>query len=520
MTILPKIADLLLSKGQKVGVITNYSTEEFLKRDFITKKMNLGEYVELVQKEQIEVVFIEKDIYEIDHQWYGLKLEGIVDSISILNVNIVIIDNTNDNENIKEYPCLVMNESSEDIRLVDNKLHMPYLLNEKILNPTRVKKTIDLIVIKFTEFNSELKTMIKTAGLNREIIPLLDMKRGNIKKIVSKMKSSKVIYIPFNTNMDYRLLSYLEKAAVLQNTVMVIDPEYSFDMKYAVKSLNQETTMHLIQTYTNDGLYLDKKVISDSRKVFLKNTLIQYGSFDNVLQGNIEQKEIKISVITSTKRKWTLPEYIDRLNKQSNVTIEVILLTHGFELDDIEKKDLIESANFELNIISEDQSTVFGTCLNKCIDLANYEYFTKIDDDDYYYPNYLIDSWIAKQFSEADIVGKYSQFVYLESTNMTIQRFGHLQNRYSKYVAGATIFCETEFVKRFMFSEKSKAVDSDIIRRVLEKEGTLYCTHPYEFCIFRAENKEEHTWQIPDVTLLRSADVLFYSNPHETLTIN
>src|SRR5699024_4703351 len=112
-------------------------------------------------------------------------------------------------------------------------------------NPTRVKKTIDLIVIKFTEFNSELKTMIKTAGLNREIIPLLDMKRGNIKKIVSKMKSSKVIYIPFNTNMDYRLLSYLEKAAVLQNTVMVIDPEYSFDMKYAVKSLDQETTMHL-----------------------------------------------------------------------------------------------------------------------------------------------------------------------------------------------------------------------------------------------------------------------------------
>ena len=516
---LPKITDLLLSKGQKIGVITNYSTEEFLKRDFVTKKMNLGEYVELVHQEQIEVIFIERDIYEIDHQWYGLKLEEIIESIKKLNVNIVIVDNTLDNESIEDYPCIFMKEDREDIQLQNYKLHMPYMLNEKLLNPTKVKKNIDLIAIKFIEFNSEFKTMLKIADLKQETISLLEMKRGNIKKIISKMKSSKVIYVPFSKEMDFRLLSYLEKAAVLQNTVMVIDPEYPFDMKYALKSLDQTTTMHLIQTYTNDGLYLDKKVISDSRKVFLTNTLIQYESFDNVLQGITDKQEIKVSVITSTKRKWTLPEYIDRLNKQSNVTIEVILLTHGFELDDMEKNDLKEKADFELKVISEGQGTVFGTCLNKCIDLTSYEFFTKVDDDDYYYPNYLIDSWIAKQFSEADIVGKYSQFVYLESANMTIQRFGHLQNRYSKYVAGATIFCETEFVKKFMFSEKSKAVDSDIIRRVLEQQGTLYCTHPYEFCIFRAENKEEHTWQIPDVTLLRSADVLFYNNPHETLTI-
>src|SRR5699024_5398689 len=204
----------------------------------------------------------------------------------------------------------------------------------------------------------------------------------------------------------------------------------------------------------------------------------------------------------------------------ANVKLQVVLLTHGFSLTESEKEKLASKAEFNLTIINEPSTLSFGLCLNKAISFASEKYFTKLDDDDYYYSNYLIDSWIAHKYSSANIVGKHSQFVYLEDSKMIIQRFNSQQYKYSEYVAGASIFCETEFINKYLFSDLKKAVDSDLLRRVREDGGKLYCLHPYEFCIFRAGDKSEHTWQVDDIRLLKSAKIHFIGDPTETIEVN
>ena len=514
-----------LSKSQTVGVVTNFLTEQFIKRDFKTKKMNIGECEEVIEKNKIEIVFIENNIYEEDHDWYHFTLDDTLEYFKRLNVNIVIINHEEDMGLIDE-ECFQMNISKNAMTPVyeKNMLTTPMLFNENILNPAESKKTKDIIFVDFDGHEAELsedkEKFIKTIKPSIDIIASDKVTRPVIKNIIQKIKKSKVLYVQYKEDIDQTFLRDLDLVCVARKTIMVVDPLYSFTPKYSFKSPDSESDMNYLQSFLNGGLHNDHRTIGNARRAFLENSMIKYRGLDSLLNGDVETNSIGISVVTSTKRKWTIGDYIERLNNQNHVHIEAVLLTHGFELTEEEKSAFCDLAKFDLEIISATSDTVFGACLNMCIDRISLDYFTKIDDDDFYYPNYLIDSWISLKYSNADIVGKYSQFVYMEEEDLTVQRFSSRQNLFSEYVAGATIFCETDFVKHYMFNEIPKAVDSDILRRVQNDGGKIYCTHPYEFCIFRAGDKGAHTWQAPDTHLLRSADILFYGDPEDSLSIN
>lgn len=515
-----------LSKFQTVGVLTNFLTEQVIQRDFITKKMDFGECEDLIEKNKIEVVFIEKQLYEEDHPWLGFNLDERIQYFKKLNVNIIIINNSDDTK-IIDKECFQINvsvDNSDNFSYTNDALMTPILINERKYNPIDSKKIKDVLIIdlnsKETELSDEFKKFIKIVKPTIDFLKSDNISRSFIKNLLLKIKKYKVLYFLNSNIVNKRFLLNLELLCAAQKTIMIIDSEFEFDLKFNAHSYDEETNINYLQSFLNPGVHNDHKMISDNRLTFLRNSLMQYKGLPNLINGDTVKEEITISVITSTKRKWTLKDYIKRLNQQNDIKLESILLTHGFELTEVEKKELYNLANFSLSIISAKSNIVFGACLNMCIDEISFKYFTKIDDDDFYYPNYLIDSWIALEYSKADIVGKYSQFVYLEELDLTIQRFSSRQYIFSEYVAGATIFSESEFIKKYRFSEIPKAVDSDILRRVKEDNGTIYCNHPYEFCIFRDDDKESHTWQAPDTHLLRSADILFYGDPSASLSIN
>src|SRR5699024_609223 len=512
----------LLNKGQTVGVIANYFTEQLLKRDFKIKKILINDVLDVLEKNMIEVVFIETNIYEEDHDWYGYSFKEMADYIEKFNVNVIALNSYETDKN-NDYFQLNFNSKYRECKIEGNVISMPLLLNEYIFNPIEThRKNQDILFFSLGEPVEDefLNQFLKRVKPKYDEIITPKITRSMLKELIKKIKLSKVLYIYYSDDFNKELLKYIELSAVIQNTVLILDPQFTCQMDYAFISPDVESNPNYLQTFTNEGLYTDKKIIKSNRQAFLNNTLMQLPSLDEILNGNLDKKKIEISVITSTKRKWTINQYIDRLNQQKHVDIQVILLTHGFELSVEEQQNIVEKANFEIKIINEDSSVIFGVCLNKCIDYATKEYFAKIDDDDFYYPNYLLDSWISQKYSRADIVGIYSQFVYLESQDLTIQRFKSHKNRYSEYVAGATIFCETQQIKEYMFSEIPKAVDSDLLRRVLSNNGKIYCGHPYEFCIFRADDKTAHTWTVPDTHLLRSSEILFYGDPTDSLSIN
>ena len=514
-------------QGQNVGVITTSLSTQLLDKNFIINQLPLNDFESTVIDNRLEVVFIDSTLYEIDHEWYGIEFLEILKMMNKLDVNIIIINNDDsyifESEN---YFIINIDYKSKEIVFENNSVNLPILLDGEKYNPINKKTNLDVLYLKIGKLarTEHIQLFHKQFKPRREELVYENLDSNLMLELFKKIKETKVLFIYYSESISRNLLKYIEVAASLQNVTVIL--EHTFEITSDSSSFNiinvqdDESNMNYIRSFSKTGKFKEINNIKRHRTTYLSNTTEMYPKLYEILNGNYHKTEITVSVVTSTKRKNTLPDYIKRLNKQNYVTCEIVLLTHGFKLTEKESDELRKLSVHPIILLDESQTTSFGNCLNKCLDNVSYEYFAKVDDDDFYYGNYLIDNWIAQSYSKADLVGKHSQFVYLESNELVIQRFSPQQYRYSQYIAGATIFGKVDFVKQFMFSDLPRAVDSDLLRRVLAKDGVLYCGHPYEFCIFRDDDKEAHTWQISDTRLLKSAKIHFYGNPIDTLEIS
>lgn len=515
------------SNNQDIGLITTYLTEQMFTEYFKVTQLNLDDYIEVIFEKKLEVVFIDSYIYEEDHSWYQINIYDILKELSLLDINIIIINNDNRYKySGEDYFVIDIDYSTDKISSSSNKLTMPPVLDEKKYNPIDDKPKLDILYLCFGKFErtEQIQFLHKHFKPKREEIISEKITRLQIIHIMKKIKESKVLYLYYSNKVSETLLKYIEIASSLQNTTLILNEKYEVtnDNDYfdIINTKDDESNMNYIRAFSKPGKFKEISNIKKHRNIFLTNTLAMYNSIPRILNGEIEKNEISVSVVTSTKRKNTLLEYVNRMNSQNFVTCEIILLTHGFTLNETEKNELNKKSIHKIKILEESNKTSYGNCLNKCISNIENDYFSKIDDDDFYYSNYLIDNWIAMKYSSADIVGKHSQFVYLESNEFVLQRFHQQQYRYSPYVAGATIFCTSEFIRHYMFSDLPRAIDSDLLRRVSADNGSVYCGHPYEFCIFRDNDKDAHTWQVSDIRLLKSAKIHFYGDPKDTLEIS
>ncbi|MFH4090338.1 glycosyltransferase, partial [Acinetobacter baumannii] len=57
-------------------------------------------------------------------------------------------------------------------------------------------------------------------------------------------------------------------------------------------------------------------------------------------------------------------------------------------------------------IFKVDEKSSLGACLNFAVGKATGEIIAKMDDDDYYAPNYLKDMVMSFEYTDASIVGK------------------------------------------------------------------------------------------------------------------
>src|SRR5699024_4505181 len=155
---------------------------------------------------------------------------------------------------------------------------------------------------------------------------------------------------------------------------------------------------------------------------------------------------------------------------------------------------------------------------NTGIEKVENNYVIKMDDDDYYYPNFVIDLLLGLKYSKAEIVGKYGFFFYLEDENVVGQRRLEYQYCNIAEVKGNTMICKTETLQQYKFSDLSRHVDSDFLQRIREDDGYIYCIHPYDMCVFRASDKQSHTYQVHDSKFLRDATILYYGKPNSTIS--
>jgi glycosyltransferase involved in cell wall biosynthesis len=191
----------------------------------------------------------------------------------------------------------------------------------------------------------------------------------------------------------------------------------------------------------------------------------------------------KVSVLVSTLRSDDLSNLLKQLLNQSLPSFELILGLHNLDLNAEHKVLLarLKKRNITSVIRKFDSSFNLGSILTALAKDSKGEFIAKMDDDDYYGPEHLRDLVDAVITTDADVVGRAMNYVYLEPLQLTVRRFAPFGTRavelWSDWVAGGTILARRDKAEAAgWFGTGSTAVDRFLLSGIINNGGKIWRT--------------------------------------------
>lgn len=198
-----------------------------------------------------------------------------------------------------------------------------------------------------------------------------------------------------------------------------------------------------------------------------------------------------VSVVMATKRPENLEFALRQITRQRNVDAELVLVTHGFELDPGVASSHL---HHRLTAVSASADTPFGDVLNAGVTAASGDLIVKMDDDDWYGPDFLSDLLLARHYSGAVLTGMLAEFVYVAEADTTVRRRGGTE-RFADYVAGGTLMISRSDLRALgSFRSTRTYEDAALMGAVRAAGGGIYRTHGLGYVLRR--NAAGHTWDI------------------------
>ena len=146
--------------------------------------------------------------------------------------------------------------------------------------------------------------------------------------------------------------------------------------------------------------------------------------------------------------------------------------------------------------------SVFGAVLNEAAARASGTFLLKMDDDDWYGPDFISDLLLAHSYSGAQVVGMVPEFVYLAAIGVTVHR-EQITEQITNFIAGGTIFSErSAFEAVGGFRPLPGTIDAQFQHAVQAAGGQIYRTQGLGY-ILRRGKVAGHTWREPIGTFLR-----------------
>ncbi|MFC7589212.1 glycosyltransferase [Nonomuraea antimicrobica] len=126
---------------------------------------------------------------------------------------------------------------------------------------------------------------------------------------------------------------------------------------------------------------------------------------------------------------------LEQVARQRDARLEVILALHGVPKGHPDVAAAINAFEGPLTVFEADHRAVFGEVLNDAAARASGSFLLKMDDDDWYGPDFLADLLLAHAYSGAQVVGTVPEFVYLSSIDVTVHR-RQVTEQITSFVAG------------------------------------------------------------------------------------
>jgi hypothetical protein len=199
-----------------------------------------------------------------------------------------------------------------------------------------------------------------------------------------------------------------------------------------------------------------------------------------------------VSVVMATRRPDMLEHALHQVARQRGVAeLELVLAPHGFEP---EVARLAEVApGLEVQVVPQPETTLFGDVLQAAAKRARGDVVLKMDDDDWYAPDFIADLLLARAYSGAELVGTPDEFYYVESRDLTV-RLDQPSEVYRQYVAGGTMLLDRSLLQEVGgFRSVRRHVDAQLIHAVRAAGGAIYRAHGLGYCLRRTTSG--HTWE-------------------------
>jgi hypothetical protein len=209
-----------------------------------------------------------------------------------------------------------------------------------------------------------------------------------------------------------------------------------------------------------------------------------------------------VSVVVSTNRPSMLDRIIANVALQDHPNVELVLALHG---DGFDAEPPANPDGIDLTVLRFPADAVFGHVLSEASARACGEWITKMDDDDWYGAEHVSDLVLAAGYTGADLVGKGSEFVYLEGSDVTIRRGLGAGEATSRTLSGGTLLVRSSVLREVDgWRGVPRGVDVALIDDVASAGGVIWRTHPFGYLLRRSTG--QHTWNVDESYFERQAE--------------
>ena len=213
-----------------------------------------------------------------------------------------------------------------------------------------------------------------------------------------------------------------------------------------------------------------------------------------------------VSIVLVTRRPDRLGRALGAVRRQSYPRLELVLGLHGEGFGDVVPE--AAGPSVPLTVQRLDAEVAWGSALDAATRASRGRFVTRMDDDGVYGREHIRDLVLAQEYSQAELVGKAAEFVYLAGTDRTVLRPAGGAEQFE--TIGSPVHRAARLVARPVldrvggWKESGPSADQDLVDDVARSGGRVYRTHPYGFMLVRRELPRD----VDDARILKRAEIV------------
>ncbi|MDF9749126.1 glycosyltransferase [Arthrobacter sp. ES3-54] len=277
----------------------------------------------------------------------------------------------------------------------------------------------------------------------------------------------------------------------------------------------------ILRRLTSDDEFNERAVHKAQRRIWGEHTYAHRA--ESIVQAVAPERCRPVglpsaSALVSTTSPQQLRQIFQTVGGQDGVDLELVLLTRGFTAAEDLLAELAHTYGVaKYKVLPAPAALTLGECLNRCIEASTGVVLTRMDGEDYYAPNYLVDLLHALTYSGADVVGKQSHYSHLRASRATVLRAAHQEHRFSGQVAGPTITAPKAVFEAHPFEALSHGEDTAFLTSVAAAEGSIYSADRFNYCQMRPGDGNGPG--VPDDGPAGAGEIQIFENPREFITL-